>query len=96
MIISELFIQKNSAGFYLPKDSTTPVILIGAGTGVAPFMGFLQERAEQKHQNIDVGQVLIFFGCRHPKQDYIYQERVTKLCESITFGGVYCILEGAS
>ena len=70
------FIQKNHAGFYLPKDSTTPIILIGAGTGLAPFMGFLQERATQGNQNIDIGQTLLFFGCRHPRQDYIYQEEL--------------------
>ncbi|WP_319558435.1 NADP oxidoreductase [Thiomicrorhabdus sp.] len=44
-------------GFKLPPDSTVPVIMIGAGTGVAPFIGFMQQREQQQAQDN-----LLFFG----------------------------------
>ncbi|RCH90936.1 hypothetical protein CU098_002539, partial [Rhizopus stolonifer] len=64
--------------FSLPKDSATPLIMISAGTGFAPFRGFLQERKAQ----IDalgadkVASSVLFFGCRRTDQDYIYQEEL--------------------
>lgn len=47
--------------------------MIGPGTGVAPFHGFVQERAEQTRGAVDVGKAMLFFGCRRPDEDFIYQ-----------------------
>ena len=62
--------------FRLPNRPATPVIMIGPGTGLAPFRGFIQERAWQKSQGKPVGPTLLYFGCRNKSKDYIYQEEL--------------------
>lgn len=69
-------IHKNNNGFYLPENTEIPLILIGAGTGFAPFRGFLEERDFQKKQGKTIAKSLLFFGCRHPEQDFIYQNEI--------------------
>ncbi|KAF5529472.1 NADPH-cytochrome P450 reductase [Fusarium phyllophilum] len=61
--------------FRLPKDSTTPIIMVGPGTGVAPFRAFIQERAQILSEGATkVGRMLLFFGCRHSQEDVMYKE----------------------
>merc|ERR1712055_451312 len=62
--------------FRLPNRAQTPVIMIGPGTGLAPFRGFIQERAWQKENGKTVGPTVLFFGCRNKDQDYIYREEL--------------------
>ena len=67
------FVRATTAdGFGLPQDARKPVIMIGPGTGLAPFRGFVQERAAQKTKGVVIGDAMLFFGCRHPEQDFIY------------------------
>ncbi|XP_058854291.1 NADPH--cytochrome P450 reductase-like isoform X2 [Acipenser ruthenus] len=69
-----LFVRKSQ--FRLPFKASTPVIMIGPGTGIAPFMGFIQERAWLKQQGKEVGETVLYYGCRHRNEDFLYQEEL--------------------
>ncbi|MBC8004831.1 MAG: assimilatory sulfite reductase (NADPH) flavoprotein subunit, partial [Verrucomicrobia bacterium] len=74
-----VFIEKNPA-FKLPEDHQTPVILVGAGTGVAPFRAFLQHR----EANNQKGNTWLFFGERRFHSDFLYQVEWQKLLKDGT------------
>lgn len=59
--------------FVLPASPATPIIMVGPGTGVAPFIGFLEERRQIQQQ---CGASWLFFGCRHPDYDYLYRAQL--------------------
>ncbi|KAM0560049.1 hypothetical protein ACHAPJ_004008 [Fusarium lateritium] len=69
----QLPVHLRKSNFKLPKDASRPVIMIGPGTGVAPFRAFVQERAALAKQGRAVGKNLLFFGCRRRDQDWLYQ-----------------------
>lgn len=72
-----LFLSKNP-NFRLPQDRAKHVIMIGPGTGIAPFIAFIEERIETKAY----GKNWLFFGCRHEKQDFLYADRLKELAEA--------------
>ena len=61
-----------STGFSLPDDDTLPIIMIGPGTGVAPFRGFLQERQYRRAR----GKSWLFFGDRNVATDFLYRSEL--------------------
>ena len=63
-----VFIEPNPH-FRLPENSDTPVIMIGAGTGIAPFRAFMQQRSA----NGDGGKNWLFFGNQRLADDFLYQ-----------------------
>lgn len=64
----KIFVEHNSR-FRLPIDHSTPVIMIGAGTGVAPYRAFMQQR----EANSANGKSWLFFGERNFTTDFLYQ-----------------------
>ncbi|KAG0065068.1 hypothetical protein BGZ89_008632 [Linnemannia elongata] len=60
----------------LPPSPHQPVIMAGLGTGMAPFRAFIQERAWQKAQGIDVGPMILYFGSRNRSNEYLYGEEL--------------------
>ncbi|PZD97355.1 NADPH--cytochrome reductase [Paenibacillus sambharensis] len=72
-----MFIRTPDSGFQLPEDSETPIIMVGPGTGVAPFRGFLQARAFLKAEGRPLGPAHLFYGCRND-DDFLYREELEK------------------
>jgi sulfite reductase (NADPH) flavoprotein alpha-component len=66
-----VYIQSNKR-FRLPADSTVPIIMIGPGTGIAPFRSFLHERRALGH----TGSNWLFFGERSAATDFLYSDEL--------------------
>ena len=64
-----------SPKFGLPADKAAPVIMVGPGTGIAPFRAFLHERRVDKHP----GRNWLFFGDQRADQDFLYQDELAEL-----------------
>lgn len=63
-----IYVDRNK-NFKLPHDDDTPIIMVGPGTGIAPFRAFLQEREERDAK----GRNWLFFGDRRFRSDFLYQ-----------------------
>ncbi|TKA26012.1 hypothetical protein B0A50_05524 [Salinomyces thailandicus] len=69
--------------FKMPPTAATPILMVGAGTGVAPFRAFIAERARLCTMGREVGATKLFFGCRNPSSDYIYEDEFTDMAEKL-------------
>lgn len=61
-----------TSSFKLPKSPNAPIIMVGPGTGVAPFRGFVRERFYEASQGTSVGPTWLFYGCRNSEEVYFY------------------------
>ena len=69
-------IRTPNVPFHPPALNSKPVVMICAGTGLAPFRGFLQERALRHAHGEPAGPALLFFGCDHPDVDLLYRDEL--------------------
>ncbi|NWU17763.1 MTRR reductase, partial [Cephalopterus ornatus] len=70
-----IFPRQNNT-FHLPADPSVPFMMVGPGTGISPFIGFLQHRQKLREQHTDwqFGETWLFFGCRHQDRDYLFKQ----------------------
>ncbi|XP_061395304.1 NADPH--cytochrome P450 reductase [Musca vetustissima] len=77
-----VFIRKSQ--FRLPTKSEIPIIMVGPGTGLAPFRGFIQERQHLRDGGKVVGDTILYFGCRKKDEDFIYREELEQYVQNGT------------
>ncbi|XP_059511074.1 nitric oxide synthase, brain isoform X1 [Stegostoma tigrinum] len=81
---------RGAPSFRLPKDPMVPCILIGPGTGIAPFRSFWQQRLHDIEQKgVKVCPMTLVFGCRQSKIDHIYREETIQVKSKGVFQELY-------
>jgi len=73
------FIRKPGIPFTLPVKPQTPVIMVATGSGIAPFRGFLQERAVLAASGQQLGKAILFFGVRDTGSNLLYRDELNEL-----------------
>lgn len=88
-----MFVRHNPNAFVLPHNTQRPLILIGPGTGIAPFIGFLEHRQTQRQVRIqmggvghtpsqqikkDFGPIYVYDGFRDRRHDFLFEEALTE------------------
>lgn len=82
-----VFVRRSQ--FRLPNKPQVPIIMIGPGTGLAPFRGFIQERQWSIQENKPVGDTILYFGCRKKTEDFLYEEELNNFVESKAITKLY-------
>jgi len=65
-------VRASPRAFHLPDNPNVAVVMICAGSGLAPFLGFVQERVKKLEQYVTIAKAMLFIGCRHPERDVLY------------------------
>ncbi|KAJ5626066.1 hypothetical protein N7510_002375 [Penicillium lagena] len=89
-----IFAHIRRSKFKLPITSKTPLIMVGAGTGLAPFRAFLSERCQVHKIGKEIGQMVLFFGCRSQNEDFIYREELEQIQKIL--GDKFCLITAFS
>merc|ERR1712032_704806 len=63
--------------FRLPKETNSPILLFATGTGVAPYIGFMQELEIRKKLGENENNTVMFFGSKNKNYDFIYENEIT-------------------
>ncbi|CAI4062184.1 hypothetical protein SUVZ_06G0840 [Saccharomyces uvarum] len=71
---SELVVSVKPSVMKLPPSPKQPVIMSGLGTGLAPFKAIVEEKLWQKQQGHEIGEVFLYLGSRHKREEYLYGE----------------------
>ncbi|NXG42365.1 NOS2 protein, partial [Psilopogon haemacephalus] len=71
---------RSASEFHLPEEPSKPCILIGPGTGIAPFRSFwLQRQYDLEKKGLRAGEMMLVFGCRQLELDHIYKEETEEM-----------------
>lgn len=70
----KLLMHVRKSTFRLPRNQKAPIIMIGPGTGIAPFRAFIQDKICAVERGEEIGDVFLFYGCRRAKHDFVYSE----------------------
>jgi len=76
--IVHVAVKPSHQAFHLPVDSGVPVLMFCAGTGLAPFRSFVQERAAQIGAGRKLASAHLYYGCRHPERDSLYADELAR------------------
>ncbi|KAI8988357.1 hypothetical protein BDF20DRAFT_910855 [Mycotypha africana] len=86
-----IFVRQNVNAFVLPTDTKRPLLLIGPGTGIAPFIGFLEHRQTQRNIRLsmggvghqpaqqirdDFGPIFLYYGYRNKEKDFLFEKEL--------------------
>ncbi|XP_050492302.1 NADPH--cytochrome P450 reductase isoform X1 [Bombus huntii] len=77
-----IFVRKSQ--FRLPTRPSIPIIMVGPGTGIAPFRAFIQERDFARKEGKEVGDTILYFGCRKKDEDFLYRKELEEYVKSGT------------
>ncbi|XP_028851510.1 nitric oxide synthase 1 [Denticeps clupeoides] len=81
---------RSAPSFRMPKDHRVPCILVGPGTGIAPFRSFWQQRLHDlEHKAIESCPMILVFGCRQSQIDHIYKEETMQAKNKEVFKELY-------
>jgi cytochrome P450 / NADPH-cytochrome P450 reductase len=76
-------IRPSNVAFQPPVSLSTPMVMVCAGSGLAPFRGFIQDRAiAAAQESITPAPALLFFGCDAPEVDYLYRDELAEWAAS--------------
>ncbi|KAF4660770.1 hypothetical protein FOL46_005988 [Perkinsus olseni] len=72
---TKMCVSVASGTFVFPEDERTPMVMAGLGTGIAPIRAFVQDRMyKRKVLGMDTGPMIVFYGCRHEKEEFLYRD----------------------
>jgi len=61
----------NAGGITIPDTANVPYVMVGLGTGIAPFRAMVQDRWQSKKEGEKTGPMALFFGNRHEKTEFL-------------------------
>ncbi|XP_058139802.2 nitric oxide synthase, inducible isoform X2 [Dasypus novemcinctus] len=81
---------RSASGFQLPEDPSHPCLLVGPGTGIAPFRSFWRQRLhDAERRGLPRGRMTLVFGCRRPDEDHLYREEMLEMARKGVLHGVH-------
>lgn len=88
-----MYIRQNANAFVLPQETERPLVLIGPGTGIAPFIGFLEHRQTQRNIRLSMGGIghqptqqirdsfgptYVYYGFREKSKDFLFEKEISE------------------